>query len=185
MNLASTKSGTRKRKDSSSGDEKSGDEGEKLLQPDVFVEDKAKEADSADSLSGGSSDDSDVEEPSSNKVKVKRMAVKRGVNISSIYDPSKTNQLNEQRKVEEEIPLEKRVSTVRHDEVRHVKGGKVFQLHTGQDKTGTSIPIVFNNESIITKQYIWGKGAYINTFVFIKYIRKIVIHKTFIMSGRQ
>ena len=34
--------------------------------------------------------------------------------------------LKEQRKVEEEIPLLKRISITKHEEVRHVKGGKVF-----------------------------------------------------------
>ena len=64
------------------------------------------------------------------------MTVKHGVNLSSIYDSSKTNKLNEQRKVEEEIPLNKRIAKTKHDEVRHVKGGKVFQLRTGQEKKG-------------------------------------------------
>ena len=65
------------------------------------------------------------------------MALKSGVSVSSIYDGSKVNELKEQRKVEEEIPLAKRIANSKHEQARHVRGGKVFTLNTGNNKKGT------------------------------------------------
>lgn len=118
---------TRRRQDSSSEE----DESAKIETPDLFEAERKHESENEDSLDDLSSSDDEASKPQKNKnIKVKRMDVKHGIKLSSMYDSSKLNTLNDQRKVEEEMPLGKRISTTQHDEVRHVRGGKIFQIHS-------------------------------------------------------
>ena len=103
----------------------------KIETPDLFEAERKHESENEDSLDDLSSSDDEASKPQKNKnIKVKRMDVKHGIKLSSMYDSSKLNTLNDQRKVEEEMPLGKRISTTQHDEVRHVRGGKIFQIHS-------------------------------------------------------
>ena len=106
----------------------------------MFEQPQKRPAESEDSFDSDSQSDSgDEQNRGQQKITaVKKMPVRSNVTLSALYDPSKSNELKEMRKVEEETPLGKRVSSANHEEVRHVKGGKVFTIERKQDKKGTN-----------------------------------------------
>ena len=143
----------KKRKDSSSEDEQS--ETEKVL-PDIFEKAQRESRDSDDSFDDNSDSDSEPEKVTA----VKKMPVRSNVALSALYDPSKSNELKEMRKVEEETPLAKRIASANHEEVRHVKGGKVFTIQRKQDKKGKDFSVVSKipNSSKFQKNGSLGKS---------------------------
>ena len=69
-----------------------------------------------------SGSDEEEKEKSQQKVKTKKMAIRQGVNFSSIHGGPSKEKLIEKRHLEENVSISKRVKDVKHSEVTHVKG---------------------------------------------------------------
>ena len=93
------------------------DEGD--LPNELFEKEKATISNS-DSMASGS-DEKEKEKPQK-KVKTKKMAIRQGVNVSSIHGGTSKEKLIEKRDLEENISISKRVKDVKHSEVTHVEG---------------------------------------------------------------
>ena len=96
-------------------------EEEAVLPNELFEKEKATKSDS-DSMASGSDEESEEEEKPQKKVKTKKMAIRQGVNFSSIHGGPSKEKLIEKRHLEENVSISKRVKDVKHSEVTHVKG---------------------------------------------------------------
>lgn len=123
----------RKRKDSSSEDENQPHD--ENLMPDVFAPEKRSTPDSDEDSLDNESDSEQEEIPQPKRqVRTKKMTVRTGVDLSQIYDPKNTSKLKEQRRVEEQIPMSRRLGNGTVAQSRRVQGGKVFEMQVGKDK---------------------------------------------------
>jgi len=128
--VSSTK--VRKRKDSSSDEEMQAEDG---LMPDVFVPEKRVQPDSdRDSLDSESDSEPDEIPQPKQAVKTKKMTVRSGVDLGHFYDSNNTSKLKDQRKVEEMIPMSKRIDKKEKPQSRNIRGGRVFEMEVGKKK---------------------------------------------------
>ena len=116
---------TKRRAEDDSDEEETEDrekEEEAVLPNELFEKEKATKSDS-DSMASGSDEESEEEEEKpQKKVKTKKMAIRQGVNFSSIHGGPSKEKLIEKRHLEENVSISKRVKDVKHSEVTHVKG---------------------------------------------------------------
>ena len=117
---------TKRRAEDDSDEDEEIEEGEKeeeaVLPNELFEKEKATKSDS-DSMASGSDEESEEEEEKpQKKVKTKKMAIRQGVNFSSIHGGPSKEKLIEKRHLEENVSISKRVKDVKHSEVTHVKG---------------------------------------------------------------
>ena len=124
--VMSAKKTKRRAEDDSEEDDETEDrvkeaEEEAVLPNELFEKEKATKSDS-DSMASGSDEESEEEEKPQKKVKTKKMAIRQGVNFSSIHGGPSKEKLIEKRHLEENVSISKRVKDVKHSEVTHVKG---------------------------------------------------------------
>ena len=108
------------------------------MKPATFERAEETKRESEDSFDEETDEESEVEEQS---LKVKRMSVKYGRDMGAIYDPKQSNKLKGQREGEENIPLAKRLSAMKHKMGRNVAGGKVFTLEKKTNQKGTFLQL--------------------------------------------
>merc|ERR1712131_245401 len=91
---------------------------------DIYETEKATKSDDSFDESENDSEEEIDEAP---KAKVKKVSLRGDArNFTSIHAPS--DKLIEQRQKAEEMTLADRLKKTRHDQVEHIKGGKVFTL---------------------------------------------------------
>ncbi|CAG5114363.1 Oidioi.mRNA.OKI2018_I69.chr2.g8421.t1.cds [Oikopleura dioica] len=130
--VSSTK--VRKRADSSSDEEKTAEDD---LVPDVFVPEKPNQRADSERDSLDSESDSEADQAAEKKKQVrktKKMTVRNGVDLGHFYDSNNTTKLKEQRRVEELIPMSKRIDKKEMPQSRNIRGGRVFEMEVGKKK---------------------------------------------------
>jgi len=105
-------------------DDSSDEENEQIEQADIYETEKATKSDDSFDESENESEEEIDEAP---KAKVKKVSLRGDArNFTSIHAPS--DKLIEQRQKAEEMTLADRLKKTKHDQVEHIKGGKVFTL---------------------------------------------------------